>query len=69
MCQDTGIVAFFIKVGDKFPLKSEIKTALIKATKRATAAVPLRPNAVDMFKGNTKNNVGLRGYVPWFYFD
>ncbi|NPD88394.1 MAG: fumarate hydratase [Asgard group archaeon] len=69
MCQDTGLVSFFVKIGDKFPLRSEVKTALIKATKKATSDVPLRPNAVDMFKGNTKNNVGLRGYVPWFYFD
>ncbi len=69
MCQDTGLVSFFVKVGDKFPLKSEIKTSLIKATKKATQNVPLRPNAVDMFKGNTKNNVGIRGSVPWFYFD
>ncbi|MHA1953107.1 MAG: fumarate hydratase [Candidatus Heimdallarchaeaceae archaeon] len=69
MCQDTGLVSFFVKIGDKFPMRSEVKTALIKATKKATSDVPLRPNAVDMFKGNTKNNVGLRGYVPWFYFD
>ncbi|TFG16233.1 MAG: fumarate hydratase, partial [Promethearchaeota archaeon] len=69
MCQDTGVVAFFVKIGDKFPLRSEVKTALISATKVATQKVPLRPNAVDMFQGNTKNNVGLRGYVPWFYFD
>ncbi len=69
MCQDTGLVAFFVKIGDKFPIRSEVKTALIEATKKATSNVPLRPNAVDMFKGNTKNNVGLRGYVPWFYFD
>lgn len=69
MCQDTGLVAFFVKIGDKFPIRSEVKTALIKATKKATSNIPLRPNAVDMFKGNTKNNVGLRGYVPWFYFD
>ncbi|NPD88397.1 MAG: fumarate hydratase [Asgard group archaeon] len=69
MCQDTGLVSFFVKIGDKFPLRSEVKTALINATKKATSDVPLRPNAVDMFKGNTKNNVGLRGYVPWFYFD
>lgn len=69
MCQDTGLVSFFVKIGDKFPLRSEVKTALIKATEKATSDVPLRPNAVDMFKGNTKNNVGLRGYVPWFYFD
>lgn len=69
MCQDTGLVSFFVKIGDKFPLRSEIKTALINATKKATPNIPLRPNAVDMFKGNTKNNVGLRGYVPWFYID
>lgn len=69
MCQDTGVVAFFVKIGDEFPLRSELKIALITATKKATQKVPLRPNAVDMFKGNTKNNVGLRGYVPWFYFD
>jgi fumarate hydratase subunit alpha len=42
---------------------------LIRATKKATQKIPLRPNAVDMFRGNTKNNVGLRGYIPWFYFD
>ncbi|MCG3227793.1 MAG: fumarate hydratase [Candidatus Heimdallarchaeota archaeon] len=69
MCQDTGLISFFVKIGDEFPLRSEVKIALIKATEKATSDVPLRPNAVDMFEGNTKNNVGLRGYVPWFYFD
>ncbi len=69
MCQDTGIVAFMIKVGDGFPLRSKIKDVLINATMRATEEVPLRPNAVDMFKGNTRNNVGLNGYVPIFYID
>jgi fumarate hydratase subunit alpha len=69
MCQDTGLVAFFVKLGDEFPLRSEIKKILIEATKRTTANVPLRPNAVDMFDGNTKNNVGFRGFVPWFYID
>ena len=69
MCQDTGLVAFFVRLGDEFPLRSEIKEILIEATKKATKEVPLRPNAVDMFEGNTKTNVGLRGYVPWFYID
>ena len=69
MCQDTGIVAFMIKVGDGFPLRSKLKDILIDATIRATEEVPLRPNAVDMFKGNTRNNVGLNGYVPIFYID
>jgi len=69
ICQDTGLVAFFVRIGDQFPIRSKIKEILVNATKRATKEVPLRPNAVDMFEGNTKNNVGLRGYVPWFYFD
>jgi fumarate hydratase subunit alpha len=69
MCQDTGVVAFKLWVGDKFPLRSKIKEILVKATERATKEVPLRPNAVDMFSGNTRNNVGLNGYVPIFYID
>jgi fumarate hydratase subunit alpha len=69
MCQDTGVVAFMVKVGDSFPLRSGIKDALVKATRRATDEVPIRPNAVDIFKGNTGDNVGLRGHVPIIYFD
>ena len=63
MCQDTGIIAFMMKLGDGFPLRSEVKEILVKATRRATEEVPLRPNAVDMFKGNTRDNVGLNGHV------
>lgn len=69
MCQDTGIVAFMAKVGDGFLLRSRLKDVLVEATKRATKEVPLRPNAVDMFKGNTGNNVGLNGHVPIIYID
>ena len=69
MCQDTGIVAFMVKVGDNFPLRSRLKEVLVDATRRATEEVPLRPNAVDMFKGNTRDNVGLNGYVPLIFID
>lgn len=69
MCQDTGIVAFMVKVGDDFPLRSRLKEILVDATRRATEEVPLRPNAVDMFKGNTRDNVGLNGHVPIIYID
>ncbi|MCW3990579.1 MAG: fumarate hydratase [Candidatus Bathyarchaeota archaeon] len=69
MCQDTGIVAFMVKVGDNFPLRSRLKEILVDATRRATEEVPLRPNAVDMFKGNTRDNVGLNGYVPMIFID
>lgn len=69
MCQDTGVVAFMVNVGDGFPLRSELKEILVGATRRATKEVPLRPNAVDMFKGNTGDNVGFNGHVPIIYFD
>ena len=69
MCQDTGIVAFIVKVGDGFPLRSSLKETLVNATRRATEEVPLRPNAVDMFSGNTRDNVGLNGHVPILYID
>ena len=69
MCQDTGIVAFMVKLGDRFPLRSNLKNILVTSTKRATQEIPLRPNAVDMFKGNTGDNVGLDGYVPIIYWE
>jgi len=69
MCQDTGIVAFMVKVGDGFPLRSKLKEILVEATRRATQEVPLRPNAVDIFEGNTRDNVGLNGHVPIVYID
>lgn len=69
ICQDTGIIAFIAEIGDGFPIRSKIKEILTKATERATKEIPLRPNAVDVFKGNTGNNVGLMGYVPVLYID
>jgi fumarate hydratase subunit alpha len=62
MCQDTGVVAFMVKVGDEFPLKSELKEIFVRATRRATYEIPIRPNAVDMLKGNTNDNTGA--FVP-----
>src|SRR4030065_47381 len=41
MCQDTGVVAFMVKVGDKFPLRSELKEILTKAARRATDEIPI----------------------------
>ncbi|HIH88107.1 TPA: fumarate hydratase, partial [Candidatus Bathyarchaeota archaeon] len=67
MCQDTGVVAFMVKVGDKFPLRSELGDILTRATKRATEEVPIRPNAVDMLKGNTNDNTGA--HVPIIYWE
>ncbi|MHA2423915.1 MAG: fumarate hydratase [Candidatus Thorarchaeota archaeon] len=68
MCQDTGIMIFYIKVGEKFPFIGEIKSALEKATIKATAEVPLRPNAVNpIVGGNSGNNTGKK--IPWINWE
>ncbi len=68
-CQDTGVVAFFIELGEDFPVRARLRDALIKATERATTEIPIRPNAVDWFEGNTGTNVGKQGKIPWLYWD
>lgn len=69
MCQDTGIIAFKLEVGDYFPLKSELKDIFRAAAVRATTEIPLRPNTVDFFEGNPGDNSDIRGVVPYFYLD
>jgi fumarate hydratase subunit alpha len=68
MCQDTGIMIFYVKVGEKFPYIGEIKKALIKATKKATVEIPLRPNAVNpILGGNSGDNTGVK--IPWINWE
>jgi len=67
MCQDTGVVIFYVKAGSKFDGLDQIEDALRKATIRATKEVPLRPNAVDPFtQKNTGDNTGRQiPYIHW----
>jgi fumarate hydratase subunit alpha len=59
MCQDTGIITFYLTAGEAFPSLSILPTILRRATKRATKVVPLRPNAVNPFTGkNSGDNIG-----------
>lgn len=59
MCQDTGVLTFFIEMGFDFPMQGEIEKAIISAVKKATKTIPLRPNAVEVFSGrNSENNTG-----------
>ncbi|TFF92403.1 fumarate hydratase [Candidatus Thorarchaeota archaeon] len=68
MCQDTGIIIFYVTVGDKFPFIGEIESALEKATVKATKEVPLRPNAVNpIVGGNSGDNTGKK--IPWINWD
>lgn len=68
MCQDTGVITFYVKAGSKLKELDQIETALRKATIRATKELPLRPNAVNPFtQKNTGNNVGR--YIPYLHWE
>ena len=64
LCQDTGVLQFFVYLGENFPYKRELLEALREATIRATSEGFLRPNVVDPITNtNTGNNTGAR--IPW----
>jgi len=67
MCQDTGLLVFFLKVGDKLESVSTLSKALTQAAKRATIEVPLRPNAVHpITRKNSGDNTGVAiPYLDW----
>ena len=67
-CQDTGLPHFYIKAGTAFPYIDITAEVLIEAVRRATASVPLRPNAVNFFDEiNTGDNTAER--IPWIHWD
>jgi len=70
MCQDTGLVSYYIK-SREFPNYGAIRDALFRAAAEATKGIPLRPNAVHpLTRKNTGNNLGE--YTPvinWLYED
>ena len=68
LCQDTGVVQFFLRVGTKFPLIDELEPLLREAVLTASASIPLRPNAVETFEEkNTGTNVGKK--VPYIDYE
>ncbi|MDR2654889.1 MAG: L(+)-tartrate dehydratase subunit alpha [Oscillospiraceae bacterium] len=67
VCQDTGLPMFFIKAGTRFPYLDDVQDSFTEAVRRATAAAPLRPNAVEIFGGNTGNNIAEK--IPWFEWE
>ncbi len=63
ICQDTGILIFYVKN----PVKNTEK-AIINAVRKATEKIPLRPNAVHpLSRENTNNNVGEK--IPCINYD
>jgi fumarate hydratase class I len=58
ICQDTGVPVFYVKVPSGLSQR-EISETIVEATKTATEAIPLRPNAVDVISGrNSGDNTG-----------
>ncbi|MCX8170731.1 MAG: fumarate hydratase [Candidatus Bathyarchaeota archaeon] len=68
VCQDTGIISFYLKAGSRFRGLGEVEGALRKAVREATLSIPLRPNAVDFFsEENSGDNTGR--YLPYLIWD
>lgn len=68
MCQDTGVIIFYVKAGAKAKDLDKIEQALCEATRKATKEVPLRPNAVNPFTGkNSGDNTGR--FVPFIHWE
>lgn len=68
MCQDTGVIIFYLKAGAQAKGLDKIEEALRNATKRATKEVPLRPNAVNPFtQKNTGDNTGR--FIPFIHWE
>ena len=60
LCQDTGIIYFYVRLGKKPLSLARIGEALTSATRKATASIPLRSNAVHPFsRKNSGDNTGL----------
>ena len=67
ICQDTGILSFYIKAGSHFDKLEKVENIICKAVKRATIEIPLRPNTLNPFtQKNTGDNIGR--YIPYFYW-
>lgn len=71
LCQDTGIIFFYLRAGLGFGGLNSIESALHRAVRRATLEIPLRPNSVDFFTNeNSGDNTGRHlPYISWELFD
>ncbi|MHC1601510.1 MAG: fumarate hydratase [Candidatus Nezhaarchaeales archaeon] len=61
VCQDTGILHFYLDFGVKSGISIlQLEKTIIEATKKATEVVPLRPNAVHpLTRANSGDNTGV----------
>lgn len=59
ICQDTGLAIFHVQLGQDLHLDLDLQEAISLGVRRATAQIPLRPNAVDpLTRENSQDNTG-----------
>jgi len=67
ICQDTGMIIFYVKAGAQAKGLDLFENALRRATQRATKEIPLRPNAVNPFtRVNSGDNTGR--FIPYIHW-
>lgn len=67
-CQDTGVINFYVSVGENFPGMGKVNGCLKEAVRKATKQSPLRHNTVAIFdEKNDGTNVGER--APFIHWD
>ncbi|MEM4527992.1 MAG: fumarate hydratase [Desulfurococcaceae archaeon] len=68
LCQDTGVLEFYVTLGEMFPYKSLLLKSIRKAVIESTKQGFLRPNVVDPVSDkNTGDNTGP--LIPWIEVD
>lgn len=59
LCQDTGVPVVYLTLPPNVPLTRDMYDAVADGVRRATEAVPLRPNVVDpLTRQNSNDNTG-----------
>ena len=59
ICQDTGVPVVYLSLPPDVPFSPALFEGVREGVRRATAAIPLRPNAVDpITRQNTGDNTG-----------
>jgi len=68
LCQDTGVHVFFVRAPGAIGSLAAVEGAIRRGVERATAEVPLRPNAVHpLTRRNSGNNLGA--HLPYVLFE
>lgn len=57
ICQDTGILRFYVGLGKAGVEAEDVKGIILRAVEKATKEIPLRPNSVDALTRENSGNV------------